>query len=109
MVSTVALPFLQKPVIPTTIRDSFATLLGPRPQVKITFGPPRSVVMHAIEIQTSALFAYKAKVDALMNILESVGKDSENDPEVIPVPRRRCQCYGKALPRRERPEHQRKQ
>ena len=78
--STIALPFLQKPFIPTALRDSILTLLDPRPHVKTILGSGRSGVVLDIEIQRRALIAYRAKIVALTHILETVVKPPGNEP-----------------------------
>jgi hypothetical protein len=73
------LPFPQETDTPT-LRDSIRTLLGPKPQVKTIFEPAESGAPNNIDIQKSALIAYRAKVVALMNILEGNVTAPARDP-----------------------------
>jgi hypothetical protein len=67
-----------------TVRDLIRTLLGPPPQVKFVFGPGE------LEMQKSALIAYRAKIVALMNILEGKVSVPANEPIARAPERRPC-------------------
>jgi hypothetical protein len=77
------LPFPQETDTPT-LRDSLRTLLGPWPQAKFVFGPGE------LEIQKSALIAYRAKIVALMNILEGKVSVPASDRIVRAPEHRQC-------------------
>jgi len=70
-VSTIGLPFLQKPFTPTALRNSIETLLGPIPACEEDDAETcLDGVRNDLEIQKAALIAYRAKVVALLDILE---------------------------------------
>ena len=74
------LPFPQETGTPTTVRDSIRTLLGPKPHLNPILGSVGSGAPHDIERQKSELIAYRAKIVAVMNILEAGVKTAENGP-----------------------------
>ncbi len=74
------LPFPQKMDTPKSFRDFIRTLLGPRPHVNPPFGPAGSGAKHEIELQKSALIAYRAKIVALIDILEGGVNVPGNEP-----------------------------
>jgi hypothetical protein len=68
------LPFPKAVGIPMNAQESIRTLLGPRPHVnKFAAG---SGSQHEIEVQKNALIAYRAKVVALIGMLEGGVKGS---------------------------------
>jgi CheY-like chemotaxis protein len=82
LVSTIGLPTLQKPFTPTDLRDSIEALLAPIPHVKPFFGLVRSGVMRDLEILKIDMIAYRAKIVALLSILEGGVKTLGNAPIV---------------------------
>ena len=74
------LSFRQETDTPTTVRDFIRTLLGPRPHVNPPFGPAGSGAKHEIELQKSALIAYRAKIVALIDVLEGGVNVPGNEP-----------------------------
>jgi len=82
-VSTAGLPFLQKPFTPTALRDSIEALLGPIPIREADDSETcLDGVRNDIEIQKAALIACRAKVVALLNILEG----RAGTPVGVPMP-----------------------
>jgi hypothetical protein len=79
MLSTTSPAFLQEPFIPTVLRDSILTLLGPKPSLATVTGA-RSKSVNDVLSQRLALIAYRAKIVAVMNILEVGVKTAENGP-----------------------------
>ncbi len=63
------LPFPQETET-ATVRAFIRTLLGPRPQVNTIFGSVGSGDLDNIEVQMNALIAYRAKIVALIEMLE---------------------------------------
>jgi hypothetical protein len=80
ILSRISPPFLEKPFIPTILRESILTLLGPRPHLKTVSAYARIGSMQHIEVQKLALIAYRAKIVAVMNVLEVGVKTAENKP-----------------------------
>lgn len=74
------LPFPKEANTPIALRDSIRTLLGPKPLVKTTFGPAEIDRRGDIQTQKSALMAYRAKIVALMNVLEGAATTPANEP-----------------------------
>lgn len=73
----------------TTVRDFIRTLLGPRPHLNPILGSGESGAMHDIERQKSELIAYRAKVGALIKMLEGGLKVAGgNGPVAGPAGRR---------------------
>lgn len=70
MLYTTSVPFLQKPFIPPALRNSILTLLGPRPDMTAVPGHGRIGCMQNIPVQQLALLAYRAKIVALITVLE---------------------------------------
>jgi hypothetical protein len=71
MLPTTSLPFLREPLIPTArLRASILTLLGPSPHLQNASTMARIGCLHDVQAQKFALVAYKARVVAVMNILE---------------------------------------
>ena len=64
----------------TAVRDSIRTLLGPRPQLNPILGSGGRGAKHEIERQKSALIAYRAKLVALIEMLEGGVKVSGSEP-----------------------------
>jgi hypothetical protein len=80
MLSTTSRAFLENSVIPTDVRDSIRTLLGPRPYLKSVPAYARIGSLWQIKLEALALIAYRAKIVAVMNILEAGVKTAENGP-----------------------------
>jgi hypothetical protein len=79
MPSTTSPAFLQKPFIPTVVRNSILTLLGPKPPLE-TVREARSKSTRDVLSQRDALIAYRTKIVALMNILEVGVKTAQDGP-----------------------------
>jgi hypothetical protein len=77
MLSTTSRPFFQEPLFPKVLRDSILTLLGPSPNSKVTPRPHWRESLHDVQAQRLALIAYRAKIVALINILEVGVKTAE--------------------------------
>lgn len=67
---SIGLPFPLETDTAPTVRGLIWTLLGPRPQVNTIFGSGGSGDPHDIEVQMNALIAYRAKIVALIEMLE---------------------------------------
>ena len=74
------MPFTLERHTPTTLRDSIRTLLGPKPHVKTTACPAGMDVRGEVHAQKFALIAYRARLVALMNILEGTVAQPANKP-----------------------------
>jgi hypothetical protein len=74
------LPFPQEIVTPTTIRDFIRTLLGQRPRLHPVLGSRGSGDPQDIEVQKNALIAYRAKIVALIEMLEGGVRAPGNEP-----------------------------
>ena len=71
------LPFLRKPDCPTALQGFCVTLLGPTPRLNTILRFARKGVkpnLQYIESQKNVLNAYRAKVVALIKILEHVAQ-----------------------------------
>jgi hypothetical protein len=72
-----------------TFRDLIRTLLGPRPQVNTIFGSGGTGVPYDVEVQKNALIAYRAKIVALIEMLEGgVRVPGGNGPITAPAGRK---------------------
>jgi hypothetical protein len=80
MLSTTSRAFLENSVIPTDVRDSIRTLLGPRPYLKSVPAYARIGSLRQIKLEALALIAYRAKIVALMTILEVGVKTGQDKP-----------------------------
>jgi len=65
----------------TAVRDSIRTLLGPRPHLNPILGSGGSGAKHEIELQKSALIAYRARIVALIEMLEGGVKVPGSEPK----------------------------
>src|ERR1035438_7637736 len=92
MLPTTSLPCLQEPFIPTALRDSILTLLGPSPDVRVAPRLARSGSVHDVQIQRLALIAYRAKIAAVMAILE-VGVRAAENKLIAKEPERSTPAY----------------
>jgi len=70
MVFACGLPFPQEMDTSMSVLDSIRTLLGPRPHLDPSLGSGGSGFPRDIEAQKSQLTAYRAKISALIEILE---------------------------------------
>jgi hypothetical protein len=75
---------------PMKLRDSIRTLLGPKPPVNTAFGITGSAGRGELEIHKNALIAYRARVVALMNILEGTVTVPANKPIAQAPERKMC-------------------
>jgi len=73
------LPFPQE-TDTATVRDLIRTLLGPRPRMNTVFGSDGNGVPNDIEVQKKALIAYRAKIVAVIDLLEAGVMVSESGP-----------------------------
>jgi CheY-like chemotaxis protein len=92
--SVSGLPFLQKPFTPAALRYSIGALLGPVHHVNTTLGCDARGFIDDIEILRTVLIAYRAKVAALLSILEGGVKAHGNKP-MAPMPRQRSRRWRK--------------
>jgi hypothetical protein len=74
------LPFPQETDTETPVREFIRTLLGPKPHLITNLGPARTAAAHDLDLQKSALIAYRAKLVALIDMLESGVKLRGNKP-----------------------------
>jgi len=69
------------PVMPSSLRESLVTLLGPAPNANAVLVLARLGARPEIEAHRLRLIAYRDKVAALINIIES----GLNTPETKPI------------------------
>ena len=81
------LPFPQETDTRTTVRDSIRTLLGPRPRLNPILGSGGSGALHDIEHQKRELIVYRARIVALIEMLEGGAKVPGNEPVTRPAGR----------------------
>jgi hypothetical protein len=78
-------PFLGETEALTKARESIRTLLGPRPQLNTILGSCGIGDPQYLDAQRNALIAYRAKIIALIWMLEGGVKAPGNGPILRPV------------------------
>ena len=101
MLSTTNRPFFRESFIPTALRDSILTLLGPIPNLKVSPRPAWKESLDGVHTQRLALSAYRARVVALIDILE-VCVTAENVP-AMGAPERDTSAPRKPIAAAEKP------